>query len=100
VEGTAINVTENLALLPAQEGRISVEQVNHKVNARYYWSNDKPEKPSYAHWQYDGFTQKISRSIPVEAGKACTLTFVLFDRRDGIYDSGVFVNVSSTAGND
>lgn len=74
------------------DDNISVSHVNNKSHTEYYWANDKKEKPSYKNWQYDGFTKKMRIELPVEAGKAHNIKLMIFDRRDGIYDSGLFIN--------
>ena len=80
----------NLAKI--NQDNVSVSYVNEKSHNNYYWANDKEDKPSFKNWQYDGFTKKMTRSIEVQKGGTYEIKLIIFDRRDGIYDSGVFIN--------
>jgi len=95
IEGQGFDKAKNWALLPDGKTRLSVTNVNHKQNASLFRSNEKPTESSFKIWQYDGFTKKIQQRISVNPNQTYRIKLLIFDRRDSIYDSGVFVGLKS-----
>jgi len=95
IEGQGFDKTKNWALLPDGKTRLSVANVNHKQNASLFQSNEKPTESSFKIWQYDGFSKKIQQRIAVNPNQAYQIKLLIFDRRDSIYDSGVFIGLRS-----
>ncbi|MGB0522829.1 MAG: choice-of-anchor L domain-containing protein [Flammeovirgaceae bacterium] len=79
-------------LAKVQGDNVSVSYVNPNSHAEWYWANDQKDKKSYQNWQYDGFTKKMRVEFPIEPHQTYTIKLIIFDRRDGIYDSGLFIN--------
>ncbi|MEO1653393.1 MAG: choice-of-anchor L domain-containing protein [Bacteroidota bacterium] len=95
ITGPGFDPTVNQALSPDKSHRVSVTQINDSTHAALFQSNRDASQTRFQHWQYDGFTQKMGVSLPVKAGQAYTIKLVILDRRDSIYDSGVFVGLGS-----
>ncbi len=93
IEGEGVEPDKNWAL--ASGSNVSVAHVNPNENPSLYRPNDDPSKAMYQVWQYDGFTKKIQAKVPVTSGKSYKIKLLIFDRKDGIYDSGVFVDMRS-----
>jgi len=95
INGPLVDSTKNYAEIADSEGTISVSQINQEQNQGSFTLNDNPEKPKFGIWQYDGFTNKMSNDINVKPGETYSITLIIFDRIDNIYDSGVFVGIKS-----
>ncbi len=95
IKGPLVDSTKNYAEIVDTDGTISVSQINQEQNQGSFNLNDNPEKTKFKIWQYDGFTNKMSKGINVKPGETYSVTLIIFDVIDNIYDSGVFVCIKS-----
>ncbi|MFW5761487.1 MAG: choice-of-anchor L domain-containing protein [Cyclobacteriaceae bacterium] len=109
----------NLARIPGTETPITINNVNHKKNKKYYRDNDfkniydrfvwdaRTDKvvenkyfgktktmPAY-HLQYDGFTTLLTAQCKVIPGEIYHIKLAVADVSDGILDSGVLLQGGS-----
>jgi len=89
ISGTNVGTNVNIALIPNTSQTVAINTVNHLTNTQFFYNNQNPLGQGV---QYDGFTvdltAKIGNLIPCEV---YTLTLVIADGSDRIYDSAVFV---------
>ena len=95
----------NIAVLPGNAGAVTINNVNCVTNSAFY-RNNSPEllgngtacpvnQPNLnLDIQYDGLTTVLTASGTVQAGTN-NFRFSVFDRADGILDSGVFIRAGS-----
>lgn len=89
----------NIALLPGNAGVVSINNVNCASNAAYYRNNSNGSCANQAlNIQYDGLTTILTASADVMAGMVNRFEFLIFDRGDTAYDSGVFIKSGSFSG--
>jgi hypothetical protein len=93
----------NLALVPGGGGVVSINNVNCIANSAFYRNNSAAPAaaPNCSNLgldiQYDGLTAVLTATASGLVG-INTFEFRIFDRGDGIFDSGVFVQAGSFAG--
>lgn len=95
IEGEGFDSQTNIALLSDRKTPVSVATVNLKSNAELFIDNSLPDSELFRTFQYDGFSKKASVSVPVKPQNTYKIKIVIFDRKDAIYDSGLFVNFYS-----
>jgi len=90
----------NIALLPGNT-IVSIDTVNCGANSGFYRNNSSPSTTACPNLnlsiQYDGLTTILTASGTVGTG-INNFAFSIFDRGDGILDSGVFVKAGSFSG--
>jgi len=91
----------NIAVLPGGGGVVSINNVNCGSNSSFYRSNSGGTNCGNLGLdiQYDGLTTLLTASADVVAGATNTFEFLIFDRGDSSYDSGVFIQAGSFSGN-
>jgi outer membrane protein OmpA-like peptidoglycan-associated protein len=118
INGPGLNDV-NLARIPETEIPITINNVNHKKNRRYYRDNDFKSNYDRFIWdertgkvienkyfgknknlpkydiQYDGFTVLLTASCKVIPGKIYHIKLAIADVSDGILDSGVLLEGGS-----
>ena len=94
----------NIALLPGVGGVVSINNVNCNSNSAYYRNNSTGGSTGCANQglniQYDGLTTALNASADVVAGSTNVFEFLIFDRGDTSYDSGVFIQAGTFSGVD
>lgn len=80
----------NIALLPGSSTVVSINTVNLGANSAYYRDNNL----GLLDTQYDGLTTILTAEANVLAG-VNTFEFLIFDRGDSAWDSGVFIKGGS-----
>ncbi len=95
IEGPGFDPEKNQALSPDQSHRISVTQINDSTHSDLFQANRDSSQSRFQDWQYDGFTKKMGTRLEVVPGQIYRIRMIILDRRDAIYDSGVFVRVRS-----
>lgn len=95
IEGGDFDPEQNQAILPGTNTTLSVTQLLSPTHQAQMIDNSNSTKASFTNWQYDGFTPALTRSFSVTPGQSYTLKFVILDRLDAIYDTGVFVGFRS-----
>ena len=89
----------NIAQLPGGAGVVSINNVNCSINSAFYRNNR--ELNGCASFglgvEFDGLTTVLTASAALAAGTN-TFEFIIFDRGDGIYDSGVYIQAGSFSG--
>jgi hypothetical protein len=81
---------KNLALIPDTDIPITINNVNSKVNSKYYVDNEYGKNIAY-----DGITYEISPEIDVVPGKTYHLKIVVADYGDREFDSAIFLKSGS-----
>lgn len=95
IEGAGFDEDKNQAMVPGTATFMTVTQLLSPKYQSQMINNEIESNPSFLNWQYDGFTQKITRSFQVTPGQTYRVKLVVLDRLDGIYDTGVFVGMRS-----
>lgn len=81
---------ENIALIPGTDIPVSIANVNHKTNFRYY----RFDTDNIA-LQYDGITQTLKATATVIHGERYKIKLAIADVGDPSHDSGVFLKATS-----
>tara|TARA_B110000503_G_scaffold38223_1_gene62723 strand:- start:383 stop:2125 length:1743 start_codon:yes stop_codon:yes gene_type:complete len=92
LSGPNMDKDKNIAV-DSNNTRVSVANNNNVTHSYSFIQNNNIESKTFMTWQYDGFTKKNSQRIKVKAGEIYILKLIIFDRRDSILDSGVFVGL-------
>ena len=95
ISGPGITGNYNMAITPVSGDPVSVNTINLNTNNNLYYNNDNGG-PSSAAIQYDGFTRRLTASK--NALQSCqwyTLTLVIADVSDDLWDSAVFLEAGS-----
>jgi gliding motility-associated-like protein len=106
INGTFSNNAENVALLPGSNVQVSINTINHQVNAGYYRHNELDDdmeicnitsNPTTYHEaiEYDGFTQKLTAALQLIPCETYHIRLVVADVGDNFYDSAVFLEAES-----
>jgi len=89
----------NIAQLPGGAGVVSINNVNCSINSAFYRNNR--ELNGCASFglgvEFDGLTTVLTASAALAAGTN-TFEFIIFDRGDDFYDSGVYIQAGSFSG--
>jgi gliding motility-associated-like protein len=92
INGPFSNNSTNIALIPGTTQFVTIDNVNANSNNQFYFNNESPVGQSV---QYDGFTVPLQAISQVICGETYHLKIAIADAGDGIYDSGVFLEVGS-----
>lgn len=94
ISGPGIVGMPNIAKLP-NGAVVSINTVNTIANSSFYNPNGdgltSPQIDSPYYIQYDGFTDVLEASYPVQIGFSYHITIAIADAGDGIFDSGIFL---------
>lgn len=102
ISGTGINgmsedTTLNIATLPRNKTLISVKNINHTKNEKFYVSNDyERDLHFFKAWQYDGFTVPVRAAVKIKRGQKYHFKLAIADFGDPYYDSGIFIRGFAT----
>lgn len=111
ISGPGIVGTQNIALIPATNTPVTINNVNHLVNSGLYTHNTPPggkncggippaNGPAVQELQYDGFTKKMVAIANVTPCQTYHIKIKIADVGDGVWDSAVFLRANSfNAGN-
>lgn len=99
---------QNIALLPDGRTTVSIDNVNHRINERYFLRSDYFEGKSLAFWEknrdkmmrarifeYDGFTVPLKAKALLKAGKWYHFKVAISDVGDRFFDSAVMIKARS-----
>jgi hypothetical protein len=104
ITGPGIAPGTNIALLPGTNTPVAINNVNLGLNSQYYINNDSSFNADPVRFQlleYDGLTKVLATTaITVVPGATYTITLVIQDFSDAVYDSGVFIEGGSITGNE
>lgn len=96
ISGPGITGEKNLAVLPNSNIPVDVHTVNDSANTIYYINNGTGAFPNLnLDLQYDGYTKVLVASAKVIPCQTYHLKLVIADVKDGIWDSGVFLQNKS-----
>lgn len=99
ISGPGIPAGTNIALIPGTTHAVDINDVNLNLNPQYYINNDSAQNADPVRFQnleYDGLTKVLTTAnITVVPGATYTITLVIQDVADHIYDSGVFIEGGS-----
>lgn len=103
VSGPGITGLQNVAVVPAGGGVVSINNVNDVSNAAYYIDNGDgftaPQNTDPFYIQYDGFTVVMEAVFPVVPGSTYQLKLAVADAGDTALDSGIFIEAGSLTAN-
>jgi hypothetical protein len=94
----------NIARVPGADAPVTINNVNHDLNATYYRNNndsppcDQAGSFDMAGLEHDGFTTVLTAAAVVIPGETYHCLIGLSDVADGIFDSGVFIGIQSLCG--
>jgi hypothetical protein len=103
VSGPGINGVKNIATVAPQNDPVSINSINHQLNANLYVNNavdnlcgqnTPPAAP--AECQFDGWTKPLTASLQVTPCATYHVKIAICDVSDGIWDSGVFFRTGGT----
>lgn len=99
ISGPGIPAGTNIALIPGTTTPVTINNVNLGLNSQYYINNDSAgfvDPVKFQNLEYDGLTTVLTTTaITVVPGAKYTITLVIQDFEDAIYDSGVFLEGGS-----
>lgn len=103
VSGPGIVGLENIAVVPAGGGVVSIDNLNDVVNSAYYVDNGDgftpPQNTDPSYIQYDGFTVVMEAVFAVIPGSTYQLKLAIADAGDSALDSGIFIEAGSLTAN-
>jgi hypothetical protein len=88
--GPGISTPVNIALVPGTTTPIAINNVNHINNTTYFHDN---EIIPGAEIQYDGYVSLVTEPFAIEPNQVYHIVLLVSDVGDGIYDSGVFLEL-------
>ena len=108
ISGPGFGGTYNMAQISGGGGPVSINNINNGTsntgpcqNCSYYNNNGTGSTAPFAdsefYIQYDGFTEVMEASAPVQCGETYHLIIAIADAGDGAYDSGIFLEANSLA---
>jgi hypothetical protein len=95
IQGPGITGTQNLAIIPTTTSPVTINNVNAGSNASYFVNNGNGTSGGGSSVQFDGFTRPLVAQATVIPCEQYTITIVIADVSDGIYDSAVFLEGQS-----
>lgn len=99
ISGPGIPAGTNIALIPGTSTPVAINNVNLGLNSQYYINNDSSFNADpfrFQNLEYDGLTKVLNTAaISVVPGATYTITLVIQDVSDPVYDSGVFIEGGS-----
>lgn len=82
---------QNIALVPGTQIPVAINNVNQFLNTSYYVDNINGTQV-----QYDGYTTPLTAQFYADSGAVYTLSIIIADAGDGVFDSGVFLKTYAT----
>lgn len=99
ISGPGIPAGTNIATIPGTTTYVAINNVNLGLNAQYYINNDSIQNANPVRFntlEYDGLTTVLTTTpISVVPGATYTITLIVQDVSDEVYDSGVFIEGGS-----
>ncbi len=95
IQGPGITGAQNIALIPGTNLPVAINNINSGSFASYYIDNGNGINGGGPTVQFDGFTKPFIAQATVIPCQTYTITLVIADVKDGIYDSAVFLESSS-----
>lgn len=99
ISGPGIPAGTNIATIPGTSTYVAINNVNLGLNPQFYINNDSIQNANPVRFQdleYDGLTTVLTTSpITVVPGATYTITLIVQDVSDEVYDSGVFIEGGS-----
>lgn len=106
ISGPGFIGNQNIAVLPAGAGPVSINNVNHLTNSGAYVHNTGPtgnncggippsNGPAVNELQFDGYTRRMGALANVIPCQTYHIQLKVADVGDGIFDSAVFLKSSS-----
>ncbi|MEO8149417.1 MAG: choice-of-anchor L domain-containing protein [Bacteroidia bacterium] len=99
ISGPGIAPGTNIALIPGTNTKVDINDVNLGLNSQYYINNDSAANADpfrFQNLEYDGLTTVLNTAaITVVPNATYTITLVIQDVSDEVYDSGVFLQGGS-----
>lgn len=83
---------KNIALVPGTATPVTINTINNMTNSTYYIDNSNNTSMGY-----DGMTKPLTASLNVVPCSTYTFRFAIADGGDGIYDSGVFLELDGVS---
>jgi len=90
IQGPGISGIQNIALIPGTTQPVAINNVNAGSFSSYFVNNNNGSTV-----QFDGFTKPFVAQANVIPCQTYTITLVITDISDGIYDSAVFLESAS-----
>lgn len=95
IQGPGIVGTQNIALIPGSGNPVAINNINAGSNQNFFVNNGNGTTSGGQTVQYDGFTRPLIAQANVQPCQTYTITIVIADVSDGIYDSAVFLEGQS-----
>lgn len=95
IQGPGITGIQNIALIPGTGNPVAINNINAGSNQVYFVNNGNGTSGGGQTVQYDGFTRPLIAQANVQPCETYTITIVIADVSDGIYDSAVFLEGQS-----
>lgn len=106
--GTSVVKPRNIAKIPNSRVTVSIDNVNHRKNEKYFLRSDFLDAHPVEFWEqhkemmmrarvfeFDGFTVPLKAGIKLKEGKKYHLKIALSDVGDRYYDSAVLLKAHS-----
>jgi gliding motility-associated-like protein len=90
ISGPGITGVRNIATVPGTTTPVAINNVNANINSQYFVDNKNGQTV-----QYNGFTTPLTGSIKVVPCQTYHLKMAIADVKDGLFDSGVFIEAGS-----
>jgi len=95
IEGPGITGMQNIALIPGTTLPVAINNVNAGQNNNFFVNNGNGTTSGGPSVEFDGFTRPLIARANVLPCEEYTITIVIADVSDGIYDSAVFLEGQS-----
>jgi hypothetical protein len=95
VEGPGITGEQNVALVPGTQIPVSIDNISHVTNSKYYRFNNIPNTAMHNFLQHDGQTVVLEAHLKLIPCEWYTIKLAIADVGDNKYDSWVFIGAQS-----
>lgn len=95
IQGPGITGMQNIALIPGTTLPVAINNVNAGTNNNFFVNNGNGTTSGGSTVEFDGFTRPLIARANVIPCQQYTITIVIADVSDGIYDSAVFLEGQS-----
>lgn len=95
IQGPGITGMQNIALIPGTTLPVAINNVNAGTNNNFFVNNGNGTTSGGPTVEFDGFTRPLIARANVIPCQQYTITIVIADVSDGIYDSAVFLEGQS-----
>lgn len=95
IQGPGITGMQNIALIPGTNQPVAINNVNAGENQSFFVNNGNGSTNGGQTVEFDGFTRPLIAKANVIPCEQYTITIVIADVSDGIYDSAVFLEGQS-----